>query len=56
VIELEVRHVKGRFLTHENTADEEIAAAQQLYAVVGLLAASGLTEFSLASMRADGAA
>jgi hypothetical protein len=39
-------------LTHENTADQEIAAAQQLYAVVGLLAASGLTEFSSAYMRA----
>jgi hypothetical protein len=52
----ELTRMLRALLTHENTADEEIAAAQQLYAVVGLLAASGLTAFSSASMRADGAA
>ena len=40
----ELTRMLRALLTHENTADE--AAAQQLYAVVGLLAASGLTEFA----------
>ena len=40
----ELTRMLRALLAHENTADE--AAAQQLYAVVGLLAASGLTEFA----------
>ena len=39
----ELTRMLRALLTHENTTDEEIAAEQQLYAVVGLLAASGLT-------------
>ena len=39
----ELTRMLRALLAHENTTDEEIAAAQQLYAVVGLLAASGLT-------------
>jgi hypothetical protein len=39
----ELTRMLRALLTHDNTTDDEIAAEQQLYAVVGLLAASGLT-------------
>ena len=39
----ELTRMLRALLTHDNTTDDEIAAKHQLYAVVGLLAASGLT-------------